>query len=236
MIPSLHRNRRRRSLHRVLVAAFTLLPAATAADAQDDPADLLRNARPATTAPASVSSPDAPDFRAPGSTTTRPPEGARTGTLLLSDGTKLEGTLWTTLQTPFRLWIEDDKTYHDVDMALVTRIDVHVIKEGMEDDWRWLREGSDQMVYSGKKYPNVELTYRFTLLNGQTLEGGVVAPIYFQVGAGKARTLALYKKYKGALDQTMKDLVYIKEIQLAPPPAASPDAPAFTRKLPLLED
>ena len=63
----------------------------------------------------------------------------------------------------------------------------------MEPDWRWLKEGSDQKVFSGKKYPNVELAYKFTLLNDQTVEGTVVAPVYTFDGE-KKRTLAPLQK------------------------------------------
>ena len=164
------------------------------------------------------------------------PAGARHGTLTLNTGMSVAGDIWTTTQTPFRVWIEEDKVYRDVDLALVKRIDVKVISQTMEDDWRWLKEGSDQKVYSGKKYPDVELAYIFTLLNDQTIEGSLVAPVY--VSDGKVtKTLALYKKYKGKLDETLKDLVYIQALVLDPPAA---DAIArndkLTTKLPLLED
>ena len=102
----------------------------------------------------------------------------------------------------------------------------------MEPDWRWLKEGSDQKIFSGKKYPNLDLAYQFTLLNDQTIEGPVLAPIY-TVDGQKTRTLALYKKYKGKLDETLKDLVYIKTITLTPAdPAATP--PPQSKKLPLI--
>ncbi len=155
--------------------------------------------------------------------------------MTLNNGTVLKGPIWTTTATPFRLWIEADKVYKDVDFAVVKSIEVHVVSETMEDDWRWLKEGSDQKVYSGKKYPNVELNYRFTLLNDQVIEGSVVAPIYFADPdpPQKTRTFALYKKYKGALDQKLEDLLYVKSIALEPP--TTPPA-ARSSKLPLLPE
>jgi hypothetical protein len=191
-----------------------------------------------------VTSPDAPAFppdspAAPAGP--RAPAEARPGTIVLSDGTPFSGRIWTTLQTPLRLWLDEDKRYHDVPLELVQRIDVHVLTQAMEADWRWLKEGSDQKVFSGKKYPNVELAYRCTLLNGQTIEGTVVAPLYLLPDAPAAtrpRTLALYKKYKGTLDQTLKDVIYIREVVLSAPSSSPADQtrPAFTRTLPLLPD
>jgi len=223
--------------HRLAGAAAFLWVMGPGLRGQDDVSDLLQSAKPAASAPATVTSPTAPGFAptsdALGTLQKKPPAGSRLGTVTLNNGTKLEGRLWTTLDTPLRLWIEEAKTYHDVDFSLVKAIEVHVIAETMEDDWRWLKEGSDQKVFSGKKYPNVELAYKFTLLNDQTMEGTIVAPIYFVDGA-KSRTLALYKHYKGNLDETLKDLVYISAITLSPP---APTAPAeqTTTKLPLLD-
>jgi hypothetical protein len=219
------------------MSALVILAMCAPLPAQDELSDLLQSAKPAASAPATLTSPTAPEFKptsdALGTLQTKAPAGARLGTITLSNSVKLEGRIWTTLDTPLRVWIEETKTYRDVDLALVKTIEVHVLAETMEDDWRWLKEGSDQKVFSGKKYPNVDLAYRFTLLNDQVMEGTVVAPIYFQDGA-KSRTLALYKHYKGKLDETLKDVVYIKSITLSPPEVAAESGQ--TTHLPLLPD
>lgn len=201
--------------------------------------DILQAAKPAT-APSTLTAPNSPENKpttdALGTLAPKAPADSRLGTVTLNNGIKLEGRIWTTMDTPLRVWVEETKTYRDIDLSLIQRVDVHVLAETMEDDWRWLKEGSDQKVYSGKKYPNVSLAYKFTLVNGQQIEGTVVAPIYFVDGA-KARTLALYKMYKGKLDETLKDLVYITAITFDPPASnASASQPAPTTKLPLLDD
>ena len=219
--------------------ALGLALTAAPAWAQDGIEDLLQAARPAT-APATLAAPSAtqnkPTTDALGTLNFKPPAGSRQGAITLSNGLKLEGRIWTNLNTPFRVWIEESKTYRDIDLAALKRIDVHVLAETMEDDWRWLKEGSDQKVYSGKKYPNVSLAYKFTLANDQVIEGTIVAGVYF-ADAAKSRTLALYKSYKGNLDETLKDLVYITSIALDA--AATPEAqtqPGRTTKLPVLEE
>jgi hypothetical protein len=208
--------------------------------ADDDVSDLFGAAKPAASAPTKVTAPDAPENKptsdALGTLKDKAPAGSRDGKVTLSNGVKIDGRIWTTQATPLRVWIEENKTYKDIDFAVVKQIDVHVITEVMEDDWRWLKEGSDQKVYSGKKYPNVDLAYKFTLVNGQEVEGTVVAPIYV-VDGSKARTLALYKHYKGNLDETLKDLVYITAVTLEPASAAEKEREGkMTRKLPLLDD
>ncbi|MCL2640437.1 MAG: hypothetical protein FWD53_06305, partial [Phycisphaerales bacterium] len=171
---------------------------------------------------------------APASSPDQAPARARRGTIKLNNGTTIEGHIWTTLATPLRVWVEEIKRYRDVDLSLIKRIDVKVLSAKMEDDWRWLKEGSDVKIYSGKKYPNVELAYQFTLLNDQTLEGTVVAPIY-TLNNDKRHTLALYKKYHGKLDETLNDITYITSIELTPPTATIIEAnEKKTKKLPLI--
>lgn len=211
-----------------------MLAAPAWADDQDLQAVL--NSAKTTTAPAGEITPDANPANDPlGTRKPRAPAGARTGTVTLNSGQKIEGRIWTTFQTPLRVWIEKSKTYRDVDFSLIKRVNVVVLSETMEDDWRWLKEGSDQKVLSGKKYPNVELVYKFTLLNDQVIEGAVVAPIYLYDGT-KERTLALYKKYKGKLDETLKDLVYVKSIALHETGDIVRENEGKTTKLPLIMD
>jgi hypothetical protein len=216
----------------VLAAAWAVSPA----DADDDLDQLLGGAKPATN-PMPASAPIViGGVVLKNDKLIQPSDFGRPGSVTLSNGVKLTGKVWTTPTVPLRVWIEEEKAYKDIDWVLLKRIDVHLLAQTMEDDWRWLQEGSDQKVFSGKQYPNVNLAYKFTLLNDQVLEGTIVAPIYVQ-DAGKERTLALYKNYKGNLDETLKDLVYITAVTLDAP--ATPNAgtrPQTSSKLPLLGD
>jgi len=201
---------------RIGLLVFCTLAAGTAvAFAQDDPNDIRSTVKPAT-APATLASPDSPRMKptadALGTQKPKIPPTARTAALVLSDGTKFEGQLWTN-SVPFRVWTEADKVYKDIDLGSIKKIEVHVLSEAMEDDWRWLKEGSDQKVFSGKKYPNVSLAYKFTLNNDQVIEGTVVSLVYL-ADKEKTRTLTLYKQYKGNLDEALSDLVYVKSIEL----------------------
>jgi hypothetical protein len=162
------------------------------------------------------------------------PAGARIGVVELSAGARYEGRVWTTLETPFRVWIDELKVYRDIDFSLVRRIDVKVNSATLEPDWRWKKEGSDEKIYSGKKYPLVDLAYKFALVNGQEIEGTVVAPVYCFDGA-KVHNLALYKKYKGQLDETLAEVVYIKSVTLRDSEAVQAVNEKKTTKLPLLD-
>jgi hypothetical protein len=225
----------------VLAAALGGVMFATrAAHGQQDDIlnDVLKDAQPASR-PAPATAPVDLAATEPGDLPTAP-KRARAAVLALSSGKTIKGPVWTTLATPLRVYQDASKTYKDVDLDLVARLDVVVDEAVMEDDWRWLKEGSDQKIYSGKKYPNVTLHYRLTLQNGQVVEGPVVAPMFVLDGA-KLLNLALYKKKKGELGQTLQDIVYIKSAVLGAPAAspgaaATPGAPAATTHLPLLPD
>ena len=234
---------------RILALLVIVLPAIVSAQQDDILNDVLKDAKP-TSRPAPLGSPDAPtttttspatgarDSLVPGATAAEAPQRARPGTLILNNGTTIKGLVWTTRETPLRIYQDATKTYRDIDLALVQKLEVVVDEALMEDDWRWLKEGSDQKVFSGKKYPNVTLHYKVTLANGQIVEGPVVAPLFI-TDAQRVRAFILFKKHKGELSQTLKDLVYIRSLTLAPPNVSSPATEMEARgtlHLPLIED
>jgi len=221
----------------VLLAGVLLCTAAASAD-ENDLDDVLKSAK-TTTAPSGEPNPDSqPAARQVdplGTIKSRAPAESRLGTITLNTGKTLEGRIWTTLQTPLRVFIDGEKAYRDVDFATITKAQVLVDSEKLELDWRWKKEGSDEKVFSGKSYPNVEARYKFTLVNGQTLEGGVVTPIYIEDAKGR-QVLVMDKKYRGPLDSQLKDLVYIKTLELKLADATAAANSKKTRKLPLIDD
>ena len=224
-----------RRREKLLVGAALALSLPTARSDEADLQDLLHNATTATAPAGELSSNSDPQNDPLGTRRETAPRGARIGVVTLSTGKKYEGQVWTTLETPLRVWLKEKKTYRDIDFSLIRQIDVVVVAAQMEDDWRWLKEGSDQKIYSGKKYPNVELAYKLTLLNDQLVEGAVVAPIHVFDGQ-KNHSLALYKKYKGKLDETLNDLVYIKAVSLRETGDVTRANDGKTTKLPLIID
>lgn len=220
--------KRFKSIFPLALCLMIVPPGPTLSRADDDLLDDVRtHATTLTTRPASTE---------PDDITSKPsaPANARRGTITLNNNTSFKGQIWTTPATPLRVWVDAEKTYRDIDFDSIKKIDVIVDAQTMEDDWRWLKEGSDKKILSGKKYPNVELRYHLTLLNDKSIEGGVVAPIYIDDGR-KPRALALYKKYKGQLDQSLADVAYIKTIELQPGSAAAVGS-GKTRKLPLIDE
>lgn len=136
---------------------------------------------------------------------------ARPATITLSNGQTIKGNAATTTDKPIRVWDETVKDYRDIPFGLIASAKADVKWERDEQEWQFKESGSDVKVYSGKTYPARETQYTFTLVNGEKISGDVAAPIY--VDTGKAtKTFVLHKRDKGEPGQSLKDLVYIKQI------------------------
>lgn len=137
----------------------------------------------------------------------------RPGVLVLSGGEKIRGKFATTPDKPVRVWIEKEKAYRDIPFRHIKSADAKVLWERDEKEWRFRESGSDIKEYSGKTYPVRELEYTFTLADGTTVHGGVVAPIHLQTREGHV-TFVLYKRQKGEVGQSLKDLHYVGRVEL----------------------
>ncbi len=103
----------------------------------------------------------------------------------------------------------------------------------MVRQWRWLQEGSDRKVYSGKGYPLMSLQYTFTLVGGKTVTGTVVAPLYV-AKKGRRHLFVLWKHKRGKLGQGLSALVFVRNVKLKVTPAVIAVNKKLTTHLPLL--
>jgi hypothetical protein len=133
------------------------------------------------------------------------------GTLTLSNGEKIRGRLSHTAEKPVRIWIETEKEYRDIPFKLIASFEAKVTLEYDEKEWHFKESGSDIKEFTGKSYPCRETSYTLTLVNGQTLTGGIVEPIYLQ-GRDEAYTFSLLKRDKGKVGQTLKELIFVKRV------------------------
>lgn len=138
---------------------------------------------------------------------------ARTGTILLSSGEKIRADIATTREKPIRIWDEQEKEYRDVPFALIKSIEAKILWERNQEEWHFPESGSDKKEFTGKTYPARELLYTVTLINDQSITGGIVAPLYAAAGENTL-TVVLHKRQKGEVGQTLKDLVYVKRVEL----------------------
>lgn len=164
---------------------------------------------------------------------TRYPKRARIGVVTLSNGKKIVGHIWTTTHTPFRIWRAGIKQYRDIGLMQVQSMVATVRYKKLVRQWRWLQEGSDRKVYSGKGYPLMSLQYTFTLVGGKQVTGTVVAPLYV-VGKGKNHLFVLWKHKRGKLGQGIAALVYVRHVRLNVTAAVKAFNSKLTTRLPLL--
>jgi hypothetical protein len=203
-----------------LVLAAGALAAAPASQPVDPTMDWLMNQ--ATTKPAlPASAPAAP----PSPFVSGSSQEARQATLTLSDGKHITGRFTTTEDKPIRIWDEAQKEYHDIPFDLIRSLQAKITWERQQPEWHFKASGSDIKEYSGKSYPAREMEYVVTLVNGQTLSGGIVAPLYRQAPSGQATLFVLHKRDKGAVGQTLEQLVYVKSVTFGPPATQPATAP-----------
>ncbi len=195
--------------------AFAAPPTPPATQPATAPADptldwLLNQATTAPSAPAPATVPSTQEETPFGEN--KNPD-IRRGAITLSDGEKIPGKLATTAEQPIRLWDEQKKEYRDIPWKVIKSMQAKVLWEREEPEWHFKESGSDIKEFSGKTYPNREMQYTIELRNGQSVTGGVAAPIYLQTPKGN-KLFILHKRDKGEVGQTLKDLVYVKRVDL----------------------
>ena len=135
------------------------------------------------------------------------------GIITLSNGEKFSGFITTTAEQPLRVWDADAKQYHDLPLMTILTIKAKIISEDQEQEWNFEKGGSDVKIYTGKSYPTRETQYIVTLTNGQSVTGGIAAPLYIKTAKG-SQLFILHKTDKGTVGQSMDDLVYVKSVEL----------------------
>ncbi|HTV48047.1 MAG TPA: hypothetical protein VMG59_06345 [Phycisphaerae bacterium] len=193
---------------------------------------LLQNAPPATAPSANFS----PDQNLHPFANTNSPDALeiRTGTVELSNSQVISGKIWTTVDTPFRVWIDDLKQYRDLDIRLVKQITVQPPSAQEIDQWRWQQEGSDIQLKSGKTEPFLKFTYTFTMLDGEKVTGTVEAPLFVQ-NAQQTYQMLIYKQIQGKLGESIDQVVYVKQVNLTVTPEILKFASQLTETLPILD-
>jgi len=177
-------------------------------------------------------------------------EDALPGYIEMSDGSVHYGRLYLTRDK--RLKVNDEKMnrQREIPLAVVQQIDCKVLKEWMEKEWRFKELALNEKLYTGKEYPSREYEHTLTLKNGQKVTGGLSGIVYLLPGdfgpsqpgvyrpEVEPERYLLHKRDKGKVGDTLKKLLYVKQIKLgeeafqegrakaaARPKSAKPDSP-----------
>jgi len=196
----------------LLIAAGPSTAPTSQPAASDSATDWLLGAATTKPAVASTSQP-APESPLVSRDQTDPDQ--RQGTITLSDGTTITGSISTTAGKPLRTWDDQIADYRDMPMRFVKSIKAEVVWERDEPEWRFKESGSDIKINTGRTYPARETSYVITLNDGKTIKGAIVAPLYTRNAQGEEQTFILHKRDKGEIGQTLKQLVYVSEVKFA---------------------
>lgn len=193
----------------------------------------LLNTAPTTQAPQSRLVPDTqPGFNPLKVISDGSPFNQRAGKVILSNGRVLKGKISTTVDTPFRVWISSIKRYRDIALMRVRAMDVKILSQREIRQWRYLQNGSDIKVYSGKTQPWFRFAYTITLLHGEKFTGTLVAPLFVRTQHHRYNLL-LSKHLEGKIGEPVAEVVYVKKIILQVTPAILAARKKMTHKLPL---
>ena len=192
----------------------------------------LLNHAPVTTAPKSKFAPK-PHLH-PFAKNSVGASAVRKGWVKLSTGQILRGSIWTTQQTPFRIWLKGIKQYRDIDIRLVREIIGKIRYAKQIRQYKFQQMGSDIKLYTGRTRPRIGYQFTFQLINGKTVTGTVIAPIYIRTPGGKQYFYLLKKRIEGKLGQKTDSIPYVQSIHFTVTPEYRRYAKAVTRRLPLV--
>jgi hypothetical protein len=134
----------------------------------------------------------------------------------LSDGRKLPGRIYTTRGKYLKIYNLDRQVYEYVPVPAIRQIEVTVQWERMDKEWRFKEAGNPDKIYTGREYPVRMLAWTLTLRNDHKITGHILGqPLYVSEG-GRAERFILHQRDKGEMGQTLKDLVYMKRVNLGP--------------------
>ena len=165
------------------------------------------------------------------------------GVVELSNGKVLPGWVYTTLETPLKIFVKEEQQERRRFVPLINLLSLNAVveEEKMELRWRWKAMGVPERVYTGEKYPTRRLLWRLRLIDGSEMTGAVKGqPIWVELGNTKVGPMVLHERSKGPIGSTLDDLVYIRRIIVSrrlmdavvqdaadkAPKADKPDSPA----------
>ena len=135
----------------------------------------------------------------------------RKGTVKFSSGRTVKGKVYI-LRNKLYVYDLSAQDRRNISVDNVKRIETLVRDEKMARKWFFKESGSDEKIYTGKRYPVRRFYVRITFHDGSTLRGPPIGrTIYVQTDDGR-ENYKLTKKQEGKVGEKLKDLVYVKSI------------------------
>jgi hypothetical protein len=147
------------------------------------------------------------------------------GAVVLSDGSRHGGQVHLTRDARLRVYDATTKRVREVPLSAVRRVECRVTKEWLEPEWRFEANASDRKVFTGRSYPARTYAHTITLKDGRSISGPLSAIVYVKTeGDAEARRFLLHDRDKGDVGKGLKDLIFVKTIELTPPDAKAPSS------------
>ena len=153
-------------------------------------------------------------------------EDAVPGCVELSDGSMHPGLIYLTRDAQLKIYDEKLERQREVPLTAVKQVECTIKKEWMEKEWKFKETTSDEKIYTGREYPSREYLHTITLKDERTITGSLSAIIYVKPKPDKTKQaeetseepeperFLLNKRNKGEPGETLKSLVYVKQIKL----------------------
>ncbi len=146
----------------------------------------------------------------PAAPPTRP--DALSGAMEISDGRLLAGGIYTTRGKDLEIWVEGQKRWRHIPLLILRGIHAVEVSSGYENQWRWKEMGRDEKVYTGRRRPIRRLQWRLNLIDGTSLTGEIKGqPLWIEYNGRRTQQI-LSARTKGAWDEELADLVYLKHV------------------------
>ncbi|MFH1423039.1 MAG: hypothetical protein ABIH42_10060 [Planctomycetota bacterium] len=146
-------------------------------------------------------------------TAEKPKQGELHGRVSFSDGSERKGIIYLMGRAPLQLFDADKDAFEKTPLEYIESIKTVVVNEEMVDEWIWKEESKDEKIYTGKKFPKRRYKTEIKLRNGTTIRGDCVTVGYIKNPDNAEETKFFLKRYdKGSIEQTLSDIVYVKEI------------------------
>jgi hypothetical protein len=154
-------------------------------------------------------------------------EDAIPGYVELSDGTIHPGSVYLTRDKRLEINDQQVQRQREVPLRVVKQIECRVKREWMEREWKFKELASDEKMYTGGTYPAREYMHQITLQDDRKITGELSAIVYVQPlmssSAGETagpsapaepEKFLLHKRDKGAVDDKLESLVYVRFVRL----------------------
>ena len=136
------------------------------------------------------------------------------GYLETSDGKVHPGQITLTRDARLKIFDEQQKKHREVPLKAIKRIDCTVLKEWVEQEWRFKENASDEKYFTGRTYPAREYTHTITLRTARRSRGPSRASSTSGPAGRGPRPLPPPQARKGQPGTDLKSLVYVRSIQL----------------------